>query len=88
MGFGSWSRAGKHTPARLRHHRLFRRLTLTKRVSVLIALVAVSLLTRHTSGFGGGLARVQLGGRQRFVFGSAFGTTVVMTIGALLTGAI
>jgi CitMHS family citrate-Mg2+:H+ or citrate-Ca2+:H+ symporter len=35
-----------------------------------------------------GMARVQLGEHQRFIFGWAFGTTVVMTIGALLTGAI
>jgi citrate-Mg2+:H+ or citrate-Ca2+:H+ symporter, CitMHS family len=35
-----------------------------------------------------GMARVQLGEHQRFIFAWAFGTTVVMTIGALLTGAI
>jgi len=35
-----------------------------------------------------GMARIQLGEHQRFIFGWAFGTTVVMTIGALLTGAI
>jgi citrate-Mg2+:H+ or citrate-Ca2+:H+ symporter, CitMHS family len=35
-----------------------------------------------------GMAGVQLGQHQRFIFGWAFGTTVVMTITALLTGAI
>ncbi|SCK37382.1 citrate-Mg2+:H+ or citrate-Ca2+:H+ symporter, CitMHS family [Streptomyces sp. WMMB 714] len=35
-----------------------------------------------------GMAGVQLGEHQRFIFGWAFGTTVVMTAAALLTGAI
>jgi CitMHS family citrate-Mg2+:H+ or citrate-Ca2+:H+ symporter len=35
-----------------------------------------------------GMAGVQLGAHQRFVFGWAFGTTLVMTAAALLTGAI
>jgi CitMHS family citrate-Mg2+:H+ or citrate-Ca2+:H+ symporter len=35
-----------------------------------------------------GMTGVQLGEHQRFVFGWAFGTTVVMTVAALLTGAI
>jgi CitMHS family citrate-Mg2+:H+ or citrate-Ca2+:H+ symporter len=35
-----------------------------------------------------GMAGVQLGEHQRFIFGWAFGSTVVMTVTALLTGAI
>ncbi|TQM45568.1 CitMHS family transporter [Pseudonocardia cypriaca] len=35
-----------------------------------------------------GMAGVQLGAHQRFVFGWAFGTTLVMTVVALVTGAI
>jgi citrate-Mg2+:H+ or citrate-Ca2+:H+ symporter, CitMHS family len=35
-----------------------------------------------------GMAGVQLGAHQRFVFGWAFGTTLVMTAAALVTGAI
>lgn len=35
-----------------------------------------------------GMTGVQLGEHQRFIFGWAFGTTIVMTVAALLTGAI
>nr|WP_238590000.1 hypothetical protein [Pseudonocardia sp. AL041005-10] len=35
-----------------------------------------------------GLTAVELGRHQRFVFGWAFGTTAVMTVVALLTGAL
>ncbi|MCP9947054.1 CitMHS family transporter [Actinomadura madurae] len=35
-----------------------------------------------------GMTRVELGSHQRFIFGWAFGTTIVMTAAALLTGAI
>ncbi|MFC9836190.1 CitMHS family transporter [Rhodococcus sp. NPDC127530] len=35
-----------------------------------------------------GLSKVDLGKHQRFIFGWAFGTTIVMTVVALLTGAI
>ncbi|MFI0452062.1 CitMHS family transporter [Actinomadura sp. 6N118] len=35
-----------------------------------------------------GMAKVDLGAHQRFIFGWAFGTTLVMTVVALLTGAI
>ena len=35
-----------------------------------------------------GLARVELADHQRFIFIWAFGTTIVMTIVALITGAI
>ncbi|WP_072802739.1 CitMHS family transporter [Rhodococcoides yunnanense] len=35
-----------------------------------------------------GMSNVELGKHQRFIFGWAFGTTIVMTIMALLTGAI
>ena len=35
-----------------------------------------------------GMSRVDLGNHQRFIFGWAFGTTLVMTVVALITGAI
>ncbi|WP_433469270.1 CitMHS family transporter [Spirillospora sp. CA-128828] len=35
-----------------------------------------------------GMTKVELGSHQRFIFGWAFGTTIVMTAAALLTGAI
>jgi CitMHS family citrate-Mg2+:H+ or citrate-Ca2+:H+ symporter len=35
-----------------------------------------------------GMTKVELGKHQRFIFGWAFGTTIVMTVVALLTGAI
>ena len=35
-----------------------------------------------------GMSGVQLGQHQRFIFGWAFATTLVMTVVALLTGAI